>query len=126
MSRDLKPVVWIASSRRDLADFPDLIRDKVGFALYLAQRGGKSDAAKSLRGFGDATVLEIVADHREGTYRAVYTVRFADTIYVLHAFQKKSKSGIATPKPDMELIRQRLQAAAYLAAQARQERTTTP
>jgi phage-related protein len=80
----------------------------IGHALYAAQKGETDPAAKPLKGFGGGSVLEIVADHRGDTWRSVYTVRFQDAVYVLHAFQKKSKSGIATPKKELELIRQRL------------------
>lgn len=83
----------------------------MGYALYQAQVGLKSQTAKALRGFGGAGVLEIVEDHQTDTYRAVYTVKFSDLVYVLHAFQKKSKRGIATPKPDSDLIKRRLRAA---------------
>ena len=88
-----------------------MVKDVIGYALYQAQMGLKAPLAKPLRGFGDAGVLEIVEDHQTGTYRAVYTVRFSKVVYVLHAFQKKSKKGIATPKPDIDLIRTRLRAA---------------
>lgn len=107
----IKPVVWIGSSRSHLASFPEAVKDAVGYALYIAQRGGKHADAKPLKGFGGAGVLEIVEDHAGDTYRAVYTVRFADRIYVLHAFQKKSKGGIATPKREIELIKSRLKRA---------------
>ena len=83
----------------------------MGYALYEAQMGGKHLDAKPLKGFGGAGALEIVADHDGDTYRAVYTVRFADAVYALHAFQKKSKRGIATPKREMDRIRRRLQLA---------------
>ena len=83
----------------------------MGYALYLAQKGSKAPTAKPLRGFGSAGVLEIVDDHQTDTYRAVYTVNFANAIYVLHAFQKKSKKGRATPKPDMDLVKRRLKVA---------------
>lgn len=83
----------------------------MGYALYQAQVGQKAPSAKPLRGFGGAGVLEIVEDHQGDTYRAVYTVSFSNLVYVLHAFQKKSKKGIATPKSDLDLINQRLQAA---------------
>lgn len=83
----------------------------MGYALYQAQVGLKAPTAKSLRGFGGAGVLEIVEDHQTDTYRAVYTVKFSELVYVLHAFQKKSKKGIATPKPDMDLIKKRLRVA---------------
>ena len=107
----IKPVVWIGSSRADLASFPEDVKDAMGYALYTAQRGGKHPDAKPLRGFGGAGLLEIVEDHAGATYRAVYTVRLAESIYVLHAFQKKSKTGIKTPKPEIELIRSRLKRA---------------
>ena len=107
----IKPVVWIGSSRSDLASFPEDVKDAIGYALYVAQRGGKHADAKPLRGFGDAGILEIVDDDAGDTYRAVYTVRFAHRIYVLHAFQKKAKAGIATPKREIELIRSRLKRA---------------
>ena len=80
----------------------------MGYALYLAQTGGKSPDAKPLKGFGGSGVLEIVEDHEGGTYRAVYTVKLAGAVYALHAFQKKSKKGIATPKQDIDLIKERL------------------
>ena len=84
----------------------------MGYAPYVAQTGGKHDRAKPLRGFGDAGVVEIVEDHDGNTYRAVYTVRFREVIYVLHAFQKKSRKGIATPKPDIDIVKERLKTAA--------------
>ena len=93
---------------RDLRAFPEEVRHVVGFALYVAQTGGKHVCSKPLRGFGGAGVLEVVADHAGDTYRAVYTVRFGDAVYVLHAFQKKSKRGIATPAREIELVRRRL------------------
>ena len=107
----IKPVVWIGSSRSDLTSFPEDVKDAIGYALYMAQRGGKHADAKPLKGFGGAGILEIVEDHAGDTYRAVYTVRFAERIYVLHAFQKKSKTGIATPRREIELIRSRLKRA---------------
>ena len=107
----IKPVVWSGSTRADLASFPEDVKDAMGYALYIAQRGGKHADAKPLRGFGGAGVLEIVEDHAGDTYRAVYTVRLAGRIYVLHVFPKKSKIGIKTPKPEIELIRSRLKRA---------------
>jgi len=107
----VKPVVWIGSSLDDLRKFPSEVRDVVGYALYLAQTGNKHRDAKPLRGFGGAGVLEVVEDFDGDTYRAVYTVKFAGTVYVLHAFQKKSKQGIATPKQDIDLIKERLKRA---------------
>ncbi len=90
---------------------PDDVIDVFGFALHLAQAGKKHDQAKPLKGFGGAGVLEVVEDHLGDTYRAVYTVKIADAVYVLHCFQKKSKQGIETPKHDLDLIRERLKAA---------------
>lgn len=93
---------------------PDDVKDTFGYALHLAQIGGKHNQAKVLKGFGGAGVLEVVEDYRGDTYRAVYTVRYAAAVYVLHCFQKKSMCGIATPKPDMALIDARLKAVAAL------------
>ncbi len=107
----VKPVRWIASSRDDLRDFPEPVRLRVGGALWEAQKGGKAAWAKPLKGYGGSGVVEIVDDHDGDTYRAVYTVRFEGFVYVLHAFQKKSKSGIATPKKDLALIETRLRRA---------------
>ncbi|MGH9747452.1 MAG: type II toxin-antitoxin system RelE/ParE family toxin [Candidatus Acidiferrales bacterium] len=107
----IKPVVWLGSTKRDLSCFPEEVKDAVGYALYIAQQGGKHPDVKPLRGFGGAGVLEIIEDHAGDTYRAVYTVRFAGRVYALHAFQKKSKAGIKTPKPEVELIRARLKRA---------------
>jgi phage-related protein len=107
-SPSIKPVVWIGSTKADLTSFPEDVKDAIGYALYIAQRGGKHADAKPLRGFGGAGILEIVEDHAGDTYRAVYTVRLAGRIYVLHVFQKKSKTGIKTPKPEVELIKSRL------------------
>ena len=107
----LKPVIWIGSSRKDVKSFPDEVRDFVGHVLRQAQLGRKVLKAKPLLGFGGAGVIEIIKDFHTDTYRAVYTVKFADAIYVLHAFQKKSKHGIATPKSDVSLIKARLKLA---------------
>lgn len=104
----IKPVIWIGSSLRDLRAMPDQVRRDIGQALYTAQQGETDPAAKPLKGFGGARVMEIVERDASGTYRAVYTVQFADAVYVLHVFQKKSKRGIATPKQDIDLIRRRL------------------
>lgn len=106
-----KPVRWVGSSRDDLKDFPEEVRRRVGGALWDAQLGFKAPFAKPLKGFAGAGVIEIVDDFDGDTYRAVYTVRFAGMIYVLHAFQKKSKRGIATPKAELDLIAQRLKRA---------------
>jgi phage-related protein len=106
-----KPVRWVGTSKEDLSDFPVEVRRRVGGALWEAQVGRKAPYAKPLRGFGDAGVLEIVDDFDGDAFRAVYTVRFAKIVYVLHAFQKKSKRGIATPKSELELIDRRLKRA---------------
>jgi phage-related protein len=114
-----KPVVWMGSSRIDLKTFPEDVQAHIGYALYAAQCGEEYATVKALKGFGSRSVLEIVAPRDSDTYRAVYTVRFKDAIYVLHAFQKKSKRGIATPKPDVNLIRRRLADATRLHEQRR-------
>lgn len=106
-----KPVRWVGSSKQDLSAFPEDVKRRVGGALWEAQTGGKAPYAKPLKGFGGAGVLEVVDDFDGDTYRAAYTVRFVGIVYVLHAFQKKSKHGAATPKTDIELIRQRLKRA---------------
>ena len=106
----LKPVVWIGDSLRALKSFPATVQNEVGYALFLAQRGDKHVAAKPLTGLGPG-VLEVVSDYRGDTFRAVYAVRLANQVFVLHAFQKKSKRGIATPQADVELIRRRLRRA---------------
>ena len=108
---DIKPVAWIGSSKADLSAFPEEVKDSIGFALYVAQQGGKHRDAKPLRGFGGPGILEIVDDFDGDTYRAVYTVRFAGRVYVLHVFQKKSKTGIKTPKAEINLIQSRLKRA---------------
>jgi phage-related protein len=106
-----KPVRWVGTSREDLKSFPEEVRRRVGGALWDAQLGLKAHFAKPLKGFSGAGVLEIVDDFDGDTYRAVYTVRFAGVVYVLHAFQKKSKHGIATPRGELHLIEQRLKRA---------------
>jgi len=111
MPNPIKPLQWVGSSKKDLLAMPNDVVDVFGFALHLAQTGKKHDQAKPLKGFGGAGVLEVVEDHMGDTYRAVYTVKIADAVYVLHCFQKKSKSGIETPKHEMDLIRDRLKAA---------------
>ncbi|MDD2545127.1 MAG: type II toxin-antitoxin system RelE/ParE family toxin [Burkholderiaceae bacterium] len=110
MSTPLKPLRWVASSRKDLMAMPEEVQDVFGYALHLAQAGQKHPDAKPLKGFGGAGVLEIVEDCQGDAYRAVYTVRYAEAVYVVHCFQKKSTQGIATPKPDMELVKSRLKA----------------
>ena len=109
-----RTVLWISGAKDDLLTFPEPVRKTVGYALHLAQIGLKHEQAKPLQGFGGASVLEVVEDHRSDSYRAVYTVRFADAVIVLHAFQKKSKRGIATPAHEIDLIRRRLKTAEEL------------
>lgn len=111
----LKPAIWIGSSRRDVQAMPPEVRARMGYALYVAQQGGKHRDAKPLKGFGGAGVLEIFRDFDGDTFRAVYTVRFAGSVYVLHAFQKKSKTGRETPRADMALIHSRLRDAERIA-----------
>jgi phage-related protein len=111
MNEEPKPVRWVGSSCKDLREFPPPVRRDVGHALFAAQCGEEYPAVKALKGFAGRSVLEIVATSEDGTFRAVYTVRFRDAIYVLHAFQKKSKKGIAMPRKDMSLIVERLAAA---------------
>ncbi len=107
----LKAVRCVGSSLKDLKCFPPEVKAEVGHALYAAQQGATDPAAKPLKGFGGVSVMEIVAPFDGNTWRAAYTVRFSGFVYVLHVFQKKSKSGIATPKKDIDLIHQRLAAA---------------
>ena len=107
----LKPLDFIGSSREDLREFPDEVKQDIGYALFEAQKGQKSEAAKPLKGFGGAGVLELIERFDGDTYRAVYTVKFREVVYVLHCFQKKSKSGIKTPQQDIERMRRRLKTA---------------
>jgi phage-related protein len=111
MSTIKRSLEWIGSSCKDLMALPADVRRMFGFALSLAQLGDRHDAAKVLKGFGGAGVLEVVEDDAGGTYRAVYTVKFPEAVFVLHCFQKKSKRGIATPKEDMDIIIARLRVA---------------
>jgi phage-related protein len=111
----VKPVVWIGTSRKDLRAFPEAVQDHMGYALYIAQRGGKHRDTKTLRGFGGAGVVEVVSDFRGDTFRAVYTLRYAGAVYVLHTFQKKSTTGQETCLRDIELIKQRLREAERIA-----------
>ena len=111
-----KPVVWIASSRRDMRAMPREVRRSFGVALYAVQTGVTPPMAKVLKGFGGAGVLELIEDDAGGTYRSAYTVRYATAVYVLHVFQKKSKRGRATPQRDTDLIEERLKRAAEIHA----------
>lgn len=109
-ARGEKPLYWVGCSLNDLRTFPEKVQKKIGVALSLARFGGKHPSAKPWKGAG-SVVFEIVEDYRSDAYRAIYTVRFADAVYVLHAFQKKSPSGIRTPRRDVELVVQRLKQA---------------
>lgn len=104
----MKRLFWIGRSREDLKEFPNEVQDEMGHGLYLAQMGDRHNHAKTLSGLGNAKIIELRETDRSGTYRVVYTVEMAEFIFVLHAFQKKSKSGIATPKQDNDLIKRRL------------------
>jgi phage-related protein len=119
MAEQEKPLIWIGGSKRDLIALPLDVRKFFGHALDFAQRGDQHDAAKPLKGFGSAGILEVVESDSDGTYRAVYTVKFAQAVFVLHCFQKKSKRGIVTPKEDMDIIRARLKVAEALAKELR-------
>ena len=103
-------MLWVASSKRDFREFPVQVQDDLSFELYLAQTGQHPLSAKPLKGLGSGTV-ELVDDFDGDTYRAVYTVRFEEAVYVLHAFKKKSKRGVKTPQPDIDLVKRRLRAA---------------
>lgn len=116
-----KPLFWVGSSKKDLLALPIDVRKSFGHALDFAHHGEQHVTAKVLKGFAGAGVLEIVEDSRGGTYRAVYTVKFAEAVFVLHCFQKKSKSGIATPKQDMDIVRSRLKTAEALIKELRNE-----
>ena len=111
----LNPLVWVGSSRKDFGEFPDEVKSEMGYALFIAQAGERHHRAKTLSGFGGAGVVEIVDDYRGDTFRSVYTVRFETAVFVLPAFQKKSKQGRATPKPDIRMIERRLRDAQTLA-----------
>ena len=110
LAQDEKPLDWVGSSKKDFMAFPKEAQAEMGNALGVAQFGGKHPSAKPLTGLGSG-LYEVVEDYDGNTYRAAYTVQFKDVIYVLHAFQKKAKRGIATPKPDIDLIKQRLKTA---------------
>jgi phage-related protein len=117
-----KPLEWIGSSHKDLMALPVSVRQFFGFALSIAQSGDQHEAAKPLKGFHGAGVIEVIENDVGGTYRAVYTVKFKEAVFVLHCFQKKSKSGIATPKEDMDVIHARLKIAETLAKELQNEK----
>jgi phage-related protein len=107
----MRPLHWIASSQKDYFALPEEVKDEFGYALFVAQKGEFPDIAKPLKGFGGASVLELIQRFDGDTFRAVYTVRFEEAVYVLHSFQKKSKSSIGTPKQEIDLIKARLKLA---------------
>ena len=117
-----RPLEWVGTSYRDLLALPAPVRQFFGYALSLAQAGYRHNAAKVLKGFGDAGVLEVVEDHGNGTYRAVYTVRFKEAVFVLHCFQKKSTRGIGTPAEHMSIVRARLKVVERLVKEWRDEK----
>ena len=119
MVRQGKLLAWIGGSKKDLMTLPTAVRKFFGHALDFAQRGDQHDATKVMKGFGGSGVLEVVEDDIGGTYRAVYTVKFEEAVFVLHCFQKKSKRGIGTPKADMDIIRARLKVAEAVAKELR-------
>lgn len=110
----MKKVIWVGSSYENFMEFPHEVRHATGYALYQAQLGKKHEHTKVLSGMGSAGVMEIRENDRNGTYRVVYTVEMKDFVFVLHAFQKKSKSGIATPKQELELLKNRIRDAKAL------------
>lgn len=112
-----KHIVWVGSSEKDFLKFPDDVRSDIEDALIYASLGGKAEHVKPLKGFSGASVLEVIEDDQSGTYRCVYTVRFQSAIYVLHAFQKKSRKGISTPKEHIDMVERRLKRAAEIEAE---------
>ncbi len=115
VSQPVQPLYWVGSSKKGLLSLPETVTRTFGYGLYLAQIGKKHVQAKPLKGFGSAGTLEIIEDWEGNTYRAVYTVRFAQGVFVLHVFQKKSSRGITTPKRDLDLIHERYKAAEQMA-----------
>ena len=107
IARPIRPLLWVASSKRDYRGFPPRVQDTLGFELFLAQTGQHPPSAKLLKGLGSG-VVELIEDFDGDTYRTIYTVRFREAVYVLHAFKKKSKRGVATPKSDIDLVKRRL------------------
>jgi phage-related protein len=116
LMRPVRPLLWVASSKRDYREFPPHVQDTLGFEQFLTQTGQHPPSAKPLKGLGSGTI-ELVEDFDGNTYRAVYTVRFRQAVYVLHAFKKKSRRGIKTPQSDIELIKRRLRDAEHDHAQ---------
>ncbi len=121
----IRPVRWMGATQETLRSFPKSARSRIGRSLYAAQTGGKLIYAKPLKGFGGASVLEIVGEFDGIAYRAAYTIRFETAVYILHVFEKKSKKGISTPKRDIEIIWQRLQQALREYEQWKKEQKTS-
>ena len=120
----IKELEWIGSSRKDMQALPLPVKRIFGYALFAAQLGDKPPEAKVLKGFHGAGVVEVVEDDAGGTYRAVYTVKFKEAVFVLHCFQKKSKRGVTTPKEDMDIIHARLKIAEAFAKELQNEETS--
>ena len=119
----LRQLKFVGSSKRNLSSFPEPVKQDIGHALYVAQQGGRAASVKTFKGFGGGGVVEIIEDFDSDTYRCVYTTKLESAVFVLHAFQKKSKHGIATPQHDMDLIKQRLKDAANIDSGNEQKRT---
>lgn len=117
----MKEIIWVRSSKEDLSEFPEDVRDEIGFALYEAQQGIKPKNAKPLTGISGG-VMEVISDFDKSTFRAVYAVKLGDYIYVLHCFQKKSRQGIATPKQEIDLIKQRLKDAKQIESEREKQK----
>ena len=119
---DLRPLLWVASSKRDFIEMPEDVVGDFGHWLFQVQKGKTPKNAKALSGFRGAQIMELWKDHADGTFRAVYTVRDAEVVVILHAFQKKSKKGIETPKQDMDLIHSRLKLAEVMYKEWKEKR----
>lgn len=122
MNKQEKPLVWLGSSKKDLVEMPVGVRKFFGHALHFAQCGEQHSAVKILKGFGGGNTLEIVANEQGNTFRTVYTTKYKEAVFVLHVFQKKSKKGISTPKPDMDIIQKRMKIAEKLSQEIYDER----
>ncbi len=119
---DLRPLLWVASSKRDFVEMPEDVVNDFGHWLFQVQKGKVPKNAKPLSGFGGGQVMELWKDNADGTFRAVYTVRYAEVVVILHAFQKKSKKGIQTPKQDKELIHSRIKLAEIIYREWKEKR----
>lgn len=119
---DVRPLLWVASSKRDFVNMPEEVVSDFGHWLFQVQKGKVPRNAKILSGFGGAQVLELIRDYADGTFRTVYTIKYSDVVIILHAFQKKSKKGIATPKQDKELIHSRIKLAEIIYKEWKEKR----